>query len=77
MISRQAFIDQHKHELSGLLLEALMNRERQGGELAMWVRLMMMKLDARLGVIYDQLAPKTVDPVGPVTSPNGSAKAKV
>lgn len=76
MISRQAFIDAHKHELSGVLLEALMNRERQGGELALWVRLMMMKLDAKLGAIYDQLAPKTADPVGPVAT-NGSAKAKV
>ena len=54
--ARQAFIDRHKHELAGLILDGSMGRT--GSDYALWARSIMSRIDAKLAAVYDDLKPE-------------------
>jgi hypothetical protein len=61
-MTKDAFVDAHRHEIGGWLLDAATSG-RTGGQLAASVRLYMKKIDLRLSSMYDQLVPPS--PVKP------------
>jgi hypothetical protein len=58
-MTREAFIELHRHELAGYVADAALF-QRQGGELALWLRTKMRQIDQRLGEMFDQL--RAADP---------------
>jgi len=60
MLTRQDFVEKHRHELAGIAFDAAL-AGRKGGELALWARTMLVQIDRRLGMIYDELT----KPAGP------------
>ncbi len=54
LVTRQEFVDRHKHELAGLLMDGMFV-ERSGAMRASWTRDAMRRIDQKLGDIYDQL----------------------
>jgi capsid protein len=57
-MSRQQFIDCFKHELVGLVMDAATSG-RTGADLGLFARLVCKQVDAKLGVMYDQLTRDT------------------
>lgn len=55
-MTKQAFIEKHRHELAGLVADAFTVTAR-GGPLAIMIREAFKKIDARLALIYDELCP--------------------
>lgn len=53
-MSKEEFIETHRHEIGGWLLDAA-TAMRTGGDLALSIRTAMKRIDARLAVMYDQL----------------------
>lgn len=53
---RKAFIDRHRHELAGLILDGA-TFNRTGGELALWCRGIMHRCDQKLAQMFDDLFP--------------------
>ncbi len=53
-MTRQDFIDAHRHEISGAVLDILF-RKAEGGELSLLVRQLLTKIDRTLGNAYDEL----------------------
>lgn len=60
-MTRQDFIDKHKHELAGVIADAAVV-QRAGAPLAHFLRLAMQRIDQRLGSIYDDLQPAETKP---------------
>lgn len=60
-MSRDEFIGRFRHELGGLILDAL--ERRQGPELALFCRHILRQVDVRLGAMYDALQAKPVNGV--------------
>ncbi len=53
-MTRQEFIDTHRHEISGAVLDVLF-RKAEGGELSLLVRQLLTRIDRSLGTAYDEL----------------------
>lgn len=54
MLTREEFIDRHRHELAGMVVDAATFGEH-GAPGAMLLRGLMKKIDARLATIYGEL----------------------
>lgn len=54
--ARLAFVNRHKHQIVGLVMDAMVN-PRAGSILANWTREMMKRVDDDLGKLYDELIP--------------------
>lgn len=66
-MNKQDFIDKWKHEIAGLILDGATSG-RSGADLALWLRGVMKKVDARLGDMHDSLKPPPAAlPVKPET----------
>lgn len=61
-MTRKDFIDKYKHQLAGFVVDAA-TAGRSGAELALFLRGVMQRIDANLGVIYDDLCPPAPLPV--------------
>ena len=59
--TREAFVSLHEHEFLGHLCDAVATR-RAGGELALWLTNMKVKIRDRLGKAYDDLLPPELKP---------------
>ena len=66
-VTKREFIDEHKHIFSGFVLDVGFSRDN-GAEVSIKVRLILTKIDQRLGDIYDQLTKV------PKPESNGAAK---
>lgn len=53
-MTKEEFIEDHRHELGGWILDAA-TAMRTGGELAVSIRQAMRRIDARLSMMFDQL----------------------
>jgi hypothetical protein len=69
MSPRQAFIDRHKHELVGIIMDGAMTH-RTGGELGQWIRQKMILVDKRIGEMFDELCNKEAN-VGSASKTDG------
>lgn len=58
---RRAFVDKHKHELAGLILDGTV--QRTGGEYAFWCRGVIIRVDQKLGQIFDDMFPEVPRPM--------------
>lgn len=63
-MTQDDFVEKHRHELAGLMLDAMLEH-RTGSAGALWLRVMMKKLDTRLVAIYQDMHP---------AKPQGEAK---
>lgn len=61
-MKKQEFIDQWKHQLAGIVLDAA-TAGRTGADLAFWLRNIMKQIDVKLAVMYDQLKPPEPLPI--------------
>ena len=66
-MTRAEFVDAHKHEVCGIVMDALMGGSRNGGELALLIRSLMQRVDAKLARAYDDLI--TNEPAKPAAQP--------
>ncbi len=57
MRSRREFIEEHRHALDGMILDAVLSSERRGSELSVWLKMMRARIEAKLGEMYDELQP--------------------
>ncbi len=55
-MTRREFVDNHRHEFSGMVLDAAITKAT-GAPLAVFLRDMMKRVDERLGQMYDELIP--------------------
>ncbi|MGD9712862.1 MAG: hypothetical protein AB7V46_12435 [Thermomicrobiales bacterium] len=62
-MTKTEFIDRWKHELAGMVLDAMLHRH--GAEAAIFARNSMRKIDERLGQMFDQLNPPAEVPAKP------------
>ncbi len=67
-MTKDEFIEYHRHELGGWLLDAA-TAQRTGSELALSIRFAMKRIDARLSLMFDQLQPKAEANHKPATPP--------
>lgn len=63
-MTRDEFIEVHKHELLGILLDAVTTR-RTGGSLSIWLDMAAKRTVEHLGEAFDSLAPKPVVTAAP------------
>jgi hypothetical protein len=64
-VTRSDFIERHRHELSGMVLDAA-TTQAKGAELSLLLRGLLRKVDLKLGAMYDSLAAKAEAPPAPV-----------
>jgi hypothetical protein len=69
-MTRQEFIDRHKHELVGVVIDGMV-AERKGGESALFVRTVMHRYDRLLGAIYDDFHTAAKPPAAPPAKQEG------
>jgi hypothetical protein len=69
MKTRQEHIDDLRHDLSGIMLDAILN-DRRGAELSIAMRLALRKIDLLSAALYDAICPPS--PVKPAS--NGVAQ---
>lgn len=73
MITKEAFLNRHKHEFYGHVFDAIQaGKNRSGGELSMFMDLMQRKIDKRLREIYDGFVPPTDTPPPSPATGNGT-----
>ena len=65
---RREFIEKHRHELAGLVLDGA-TFNRTGGELALWCRNIMYRTDAKLALFFDELIPAPKPDMSKATEP--------
>ena len=53
-MTRTEFVELHRHQIAGLVLDAA-THGKTGGELSVWLRGVMAKIDAQLGRAWDSL----------------------
>lgn len=53
-MTRDEFLERHRHELAGLVLDAAVG-ERRGADLAIFLRNAMKRTDALLGAVWADL----------------------
>jgi DNA-binding LytR/AlgR family response regulator len=63
-VTRQEFIDKHKHEIAGFVMDAAVV-QRSGAPLAQWLRKQMQAIDMKLALMYDELAVAEQAPAKP------------
>ncbi len=68
-MTRLEFISLHRHELGGMVLDAVTTR-RTGADLSLHVRGLMEKIDSLLGAFYDSLQPAIVPQINGQQKPN-------
>ncbi len=56
-MTRQQAIDGFRHEVSGIILDLVMN-SRKGAELSVALRHALTMIDQKSAALYDSLAPK-------------------
>jgi len=66
-VTKQQFLEKYKHELYGVLFDALRN-PRSGPEGSRWYDAMCQRIDARLGEIFDSLT-KQPEAIAPKPAP--------
>lgn len=67
---RKDCINTFKHLIAGIVCDAVSNRDRQGGDLAIFLRSAMTRIDAEIGRIFDFAVPPPKAEVGtPATIP--------
>ena len=62
-MTRQQFIERHRHEIGGLVLDAA-TWGAHGSELSVRLRHVMRAIDAKLAEVYDDLVPP-LEPAAP------------
>jgi hypothetical protein len=70
-VTRADFIERHRHELSGMVLDAA-TTQAKGAELSLLLRGLLRKVDLKLGAIYDSLAAKAEAPPPAPAQLNGT-----
>ncbi len=53
-MTKQQFVDEHRHELFGMVTDAAVTQAR-GAPLSIFLRELAKKIDRRLEMIYDEL----------------------
>lgn len=67
-MTKEEFVEEFRHEIGGMVLDAA-TAQRTGAELALSIRTVMRRIDAKLGQMYDALAPAPEQPKpGPQTN---------
>ena len=56
-MTRDEFLERHRHEMVGIVIDAA-SVPRAGGEMALWLRTMMRRIDLRLTEIYKDCHPE-------------------
>lgn len=54
-MTRNEFVEKHRHELCGLIVDAAVHCRRDI-ELSLWLRTAMVEIDKRLAAIFDDAA---------------------
>jgi hypothetical protein len=57
MISKEAFIEQWRHELGGMILDGA-TANLTGAAMALWARNILKRVDLKLSQMYDALSHK-------------------
>ncbi len=60
-MTREEVILKHRHELGGLVMDALVGG--QGAELSLRIRQIMVKVDQLIGRVYDEAQPEKPKPL--------------
>lgn len=63
-MSRDEWIKKHQHELCGLIFEALVNRP-EGSQLSLFMKMIFVKVNDRMGQMYEDLKPLLQTPRKP------------
>ena len=53
-MTRQQAIEKYKHEFAGFVLDAA-TAGRSGGELSLWLRTAVQRIDAKIGAMFDEI----------------------
>lgn len=63
-MSRDEWMKKHQHEICGLIFEALIGRP-EGSQLSLFMRMVFLKINERMGQMYDDLKQATPTPRKP------------
>ena len=74
MITKQSFIEEHRHWFGGYMLEAVY-AGRRDEMLAKWLRAAMQDIDRRLARMYDELNPQPPPQAAQPQVNNGKAES--
>lgn len=72
-MSKDDFLDRHRHEIIGLILDAATSG-RTGADLSLWLRRVGGRVDDKLAQIWQELRPEQPKAMEP-PKPNGPQKA--
>lgn len=71
-MTKDQFIAAHKHQLAGLMLDAIYTgKAKHGAELSIFVSMIQHTVSDRLAAMYDSLQPKPAAPAKPEVTANG------
>lgn len=72
-MTKEQFIAAHKHQLAGLMLDAIYTgKAKHGAELSIFVSMIQHTVSDRLAAMYDSLQPKPATlPAKPEVTANG------